>query len=244
MKKINLRLFQMGGIPRLFERQNVCVCGMMGSGKDVLFGNVIARIRRPYISNLDYGGDRIVFKPWMLDFNNNWKNLMTDSINRYEHLFPDGYHMYLSDLGLYLPAQFQGEITKLYPNVGFSIPMFRQVAGGWLHGNAQTPNRIYDKIREHFDIWISCRWCKVLFKKIVIQYVVEYERYQSCVDRVPPFPLRRPLLNPNRIQQYEIQKANYLIAHGRVRPRLLIYKNKSKHDTRAFKEMFANAKNA
>ena len=229
-------------IIKLFNKGNVCVCGMMGSGKDVLFGNVIARIGRPYISNLDYGGDRIVFKPWMLNFNNDWRNLMEGNIQYYEHIFPDRINYYLSDWGIYAPAHEHGPISRDYPFIATSMAMMRQVAGGWFHANCQVPNRMYDKCREQFDTYLLCKWCKIFFKKIVVQYVVEYERYQSCVDRVPVFPLRRPLINPNRLQLYEIQKANYLIAHGKVKPHFLIYWNRSKHNTRGFKEKFASAK--
>lgn len=119
--------------------------------------------------------------------------------------------------------------------------MTRQITGGWFHANAQVPEKIYDKIRDHFDVFLMCKRCWVLFKgRLVVQWLVKYDRYQSCVDRVPPFPLRRPLVNKDRMQQYEIQKSNYLIKYGEVKPIFLIYRNKSKHDTRGFKEMFAN----
>lgn len=234
-------MVDMRSIIRSFEKGNVCVCGMMGTGKDVLFGNVINRIKRPYISNLDYGGQRIKFKPWMLNFNNTWRNLMEDHINRFEYIFPDRFHFYMSDLGIYMPSQNQSELCKEYPYIPTSMPMMRQVAGAWFHANCQVPNRIWDKAREHFDIWYRCIFCKVLFGKIVIQYLIEYDKYQSVVDRVPPFPLRRPLLNKDRQQLYDIQKSNYLISHGKVKPKFLIYWNRSKHNTRGFKEMFENA---
>ena len=43
---------------RLFESGNVDVTGEKGAGKDVMFGNVLSRIHRPYISNLDYTCDK------------------------------------------------------------------------------------------------------------------------------------------------------------------------------------------
>ena len=42
---------------RIFEDGNIEVTGRKGAGKDVMFGNVIARIKRPYISNIDYTHD-------------------------------------------------------------------------------------------------------------------------------------------------------------------------------------------
>ena len=41
-------------IIKLFENGNVNVTGLRGTGKDVLFSNVIARRKSKYISNVDY----------------------------------------------------------------------------------------------------------------------------------------------------------------------------------------------
>lgn len=41
-------------IKRMFEDGNVCVVGLRGRGKDMLFANIIARRRKEYISNTDY----------------------------------------------------------------------------------------------------------------------------------------------------------------------------------------------
>lgn len=71
--------------------------------------------------------------------------------------------------------------------------------------------------------------------------MIIYEKYESAVNRVPPFRLKRPLINPDRVQTWEIQKQSYEIAHGLVKPRILIYLNKSKYNTRIFKEMLENA---
>ena len=38
----------------LFKKGNVSICGLRGTGKDMLTANVIARRKRPYISNIDY----------------------------------------------------------------------------------------------------------------------------------------------------------------------------------------------
>ena len=44
-------------IIKMFESGCVSVSGMMGTGKDLLMGNVIMRRKRPYVSNMNYGGD-------------------------------------------------------------------------------------------------------------------------------------------------------------------------------------------
>ena len=43
-------------IVKKFEDHSMSVTGMKGTGKDLIFGNVISRRKKAYISNMDYGG--------------------------------------------------------------------------------------------------------------------------------------------------------------------------------------------
>jgi len=228
-------------IIKLFEEGNVSVCGLRGKGKDMLFANVVMRRKRPYISNTDYGGQFIKFDPDMLNFRNTWRNFMTGRLNRYVYPYEDDIDIYVADLGVYMPSQYQGELCKEYSHIPIAMALTRQVCGCNFHYNVQNLNRAWDKVREQSDTYIRCVGCKVLFGKLVLQKVIIYEKYESAVNRVPPFRLRRPLINPSRLQVWEVQKQNYDIAHGSVKPRLLIYINRSKYNTRIFKEMLENA---
>ena len=140
-----------------------------------------------------------------------------------------------------MPSQYQGELCKEYGHIPVYMAISRHLGDCNFHYNVQNLNRMWDKIREQSDTYIRCVGCKVLFGKIVLQKVIIYEKYESAVNRVPPFRLRRPLINPTRLQAWEIQKQNYEISHGSVKPRFLIYINRSKYNTRIFKEMLANA---
>lgn len=228
-------------IIKLFESGNVSVCGLRGTGKDMLFSNVVLRRKKPYISNTDYGGDYIKFEPDQLNPRNIWRNFMTGRLNRYVYPYPDGIDYYIADGGVYMPSQYQGELCKDYGHIPVFMALSRHLGDANVHYNVQNLNRMWDKIREQSDIYIRCCGCKVLFGKLVIQRVIIYEKYESAVNRVPPFRLRRPLLNLDRLQKWEIQKANYEIAHGRVEPRVLIYLHRSNYNTRIFKEMLENA---
>ena len=228
-------------IIKLFEEGNVSVCGLRGKGKDMLTANVVMRRKRPYISNTDYGGQFIKFDPDILNFRNTWRNFMTGRLNRYVYPYEDDIDIYVSDLGVYMPSQYQGELCKEYSHIPVAMALTRQVCGCNFHYNVQNLNRAWDKVREQSDTYIRCVGCKVLFGKLVLQRVIIYEKYESAVNRVPPFRLRRPLINPTRLQAWEIQKQNYDIAHGSVTPRLLIYINRSNYNTRIFKEMLENA---
>lgn len=227
-------------IIKLFKKGNVSVSGLCGSGKDMLFANVVARRKLPYVSNTNYGGNWIPFDPEVLNVKNTYKNFISSKLNHYEYPYEDGTDFYIADCGIYFPAQYCNELNRDYGYLATFMALPRHLGLANVHTNCQNLNRVYDKLREQSDIYITCRWCKVFFG-IVIQKVIIYERYQSAVDRVPPFKLSRPLLNPERIQTWEVQKQNYLISHGEVKPRILIYRNKSAYNTRIFKEMLANA---
>ena len=226
---------------KLFQTGNVSVCGLKGAGKDMLFANVVLRRKSPYISNTNYGGYWIKFQPDQLNPKNTWKDFMSGQLKKYNYPFGDGMDFYIADGGVYMPSQYQGELCKEYSHIPVFMALSRHLGDCNVHYNVQNLNRMWDKIREQSDTYIRCIWCKVLFRKLVIQKVIVYEKYDSAVNRVPPFRLRRPLLNPDRIQQWEIQRANYEIAHGCVKARILIYFNRSAYNTRVFKEMLENA---
>lgn len=233
-------------IIKLFENGCVSVCGVMGSGKDLLTGNVIMRRQKPYVSNLDYGGIRVMLDFKKLDVGcNTYKNLLSGEINYYEWPYDDGMDIYLSDAGLYFPAQYNDQLNKLLPHMPSVFALIRQLGDARFHVNSQALQRVWDKFREQSDTYIMCKWViKPLIRLfgIVVQRVYIYERYESAVKRVPPFRVPRPLLNPDRKFQWELAYQNYEIAHGRIQARTLIYRNKSKHNTREFKEMFLNGK--
>lgn len=225
----------------LFRKGNVSVCGLRGTGKDMLFANVVIRRREPYISNTNYGGDYIKFDPSVFNCRNTFVNFLTGSLNKYKYPYDDGIDIYLADGGVYMPSQYQGELCKKYGYIPVYMALSRHLGDCNFHYNVQNLNRMWDKIREQSDCYIRCIWCKVFFGKLVFQKIIIYEKYDSAVNRVPPFRLRRPLLNPTRLQAWEIQRQNYEISHGTVKPRLLIYLNKSNYNTRIFKEMLEHA---
>lgn len=227
-------------IIKLFKTGNVSVCGLKGAGKDMLFANVVLRRKAPYISNTNYGGYWINFNPDQLNPRNTWKDFMSGLIKKYNYPFGDGIDFYIADGGVYMPSQYQGELCKEFSHIPVFMALSRQLGECNVHYNVQNLNRMWDKIREQSDTYIRCIKCKVLFRRLVIQKVIIYEKYESAVNRVPPFSLRKPLINPDRRQLWEIQKTNYQIQHGEVKPRLLIYFNKSKYNTRIFKEMLEN----
>lgn len=237
-----------------FEKGNVCVVGLRGCGKDMLFANVIARRKLPYVSNTNY---YCKHSPYMklvfdkLNVKNNYKNFINDNIIPYDYPYIEGCDIYISDCGIYLPSQYCNELNKLYPEFPTFYALSRQIADNNVHFNVQNLNRVWDKLREQSDIYIMANSCKVfkgripiigrLFNGLVFQTVTTYDKYQSCVDRVEPYkPAPVPLFASKELKA-QIQRSNeeakrrYREVYGNVKRRLLIYRNKSKYDTRLFK---------
>lgn len=234
---------RMRKIVRLFKHYSVQVAGMRGRGKDMLFANVIARRNEPYVSNTDYGGQFIPFDYDKIDIGlNTYKNFIEGNVNFYEWPYDEGVDVYLSDIGVYFPAQYCNELNKLYPQMATFQALVRHCSNGGFHCNSQTPNRVWLQIREQYDKFLLCNFCKVFFGKLVIQKITLYDRYESFEKRAPVFPLKKPIFNAERRFQWEMQYANYLIAHGEIKSHWLIYFNKSNYNTRLFKEMLRNGK--
>lgn len=229
---------------KLFEDGNVCVSGLRGRGKDMLMANVVARRKLKYIGNTDYAPDlHIPFEPLEFDCGGNtYADFIKGDIKYYEFPYPDGTDIYIADMGVYFPSQYCNLLNRDYGYFSTFMALSRQLGACNVHFNVQNLNRAWDKIREQSDIYIMCRHCFVLFGKLVIQNVRIYERYQSCVDRVPPYRVPQPLFSFERRFQWKMDKQRYDIQHGEIRSRWLIYLNKSTYDTRVFKEMLKNGK--
>lgn len=230
-------------IIRMFEKGSVCVVGLRGRGKDMLTANVVVRRGKKYIGNTCY--DESLYIPFNykdIDCGGNtYKNFITGDIKYYEFPYERGTDVYLSDCGVYFPAQYCNQLNNSYGQLSVYQALCRQAAGANFHTNCQNLNRIYDKIREHSDLYIYCCRC-FYWKGWVLQQVRIYDRYQSCVDRVPPYAISRPMLNRDRIQRWEMDKQHYDILYGRIQSGWLLYRNRSTYDTNVFKEMMKNGK--
>ena len=225
-------------IIRLFKKGNVCVTGLRGKGKDLLMGNVIARRNEEYVSNLDYGGsfnELDVSK--LLVSGNTYNNLLDGRIRYYEYPYPSGSDVYVSDAGIYFPSQYCNELNKKYGSFATYMALSRQLSHNNVHVNAQNLNRVWDKIREQSDTYITCRRCWYICG-LVIQWITIYDKMQSCIDRVKPCRITVPLFNKEAKMSAKIYRDNFFNQHGTVENRILIYFNKSSHNTYYFEDLF------
>ena len=243
-------------IKKYFNKGNVCVYGLRGTGKDLIFGNVILRRKKDYISNLDYSNNQNYIK---LNFNNlnlaenTYKNLIDNKIKYYNFndFYPVGTDIFLSDAGVYLPAQYCNELNRDYKHFPMYMALSRQVSENNFHVNTQALNRVWDKIREQSDIYILCRKCwyiplskfkifNIQFFKhdFVIQFIRLYERYDSACQKINPCRIKVPLFNKQAKMNAKIYIDQYNSTNGFIKNKILFYRNKSKHDTLYFSKLF------
>lgn len=230
-----------GTIKKLYENHSVSVCGMKGTGKDLLTANIVARRNKPYVSNIDYCCCA-VFSPLNFDDlklgENTYKEFISGDLKPFITHLQEGEDIYISDCGVYFPAQYCNELNrdfKFFPNL---FALIRHTHNARIHTNAQNFNRVWDKIREQSDVYLLCRWCKVFFGKLVIQLVTEYDRVESCIARIQPCAIQSSIFDsPETKKTVQMYRDNFFNAHGLVRNHLLIYWNKSSYDTRHFKRL-------
>lgn len=245
-------------IIKLFENGNVCVTGLRGTGKDMLTANVIARRGDAYVSNMDYiAYKKRLFAPKKvmpfikldfdkLDVKNNYKALISGNIVPYDYPYPEKVDIYISDCGVYFPSQYCSQLNKEYEEMPVFQALSRHLGDCNFHVNAQNLNRVWDKIREQSDIYIRCKSCKVLFGRVVVQKVVVYDKYDACVNRVEPFkPSPVPFLGHNKDlirSSNQQRKLDFNERNGSVKAYTLIYRNRSKYDTRLFKKILGGSR--
>lgn len=229
---------------RTFKKGNVCVTGLRGCGKDMLFANVTARCTKDYISNIDYQNKSTYheFAPSALRIGNTYENFINQEVKRFTYPYQQNVDYYLSDVGVYFPSQYNGELNKRYADIPTFMALSRHIADCNVHINVQNLNRAWDKIREQSDTYIRCIKCHVI-GKLVIQTVIVYDQYDACLKRVEPFrPLRAPLLSIGSARaMYKVKNEelfrSFKERNGSVRRYTLIYFNKSNYNTRQFAEM-------
>lgn len=128
-------------IVKMFEKGSVCVVGMRGTGKDMLIGNVVARRKKVYYSNVDYNAPKSPYKPLkytdMCLGGNTYKNLLEGKIKPYKCPFEEGSDIYISDIGVLFPAQYCNELNRDYS----SIPCTLASVGNSIMGRSISTHR-------------------------------------------------------------------------------------------------------
>lgn len=237
-------MFGLRKVIKAFERGNCMVCGLRGTGKDMLMSNVVVRRKKPYISNIDYGGEHIPIDFDALNVGGNkYDNFIEGRIKRYVYPYPDGIDIYVSDAGVYFPAQYCGELNKRYAHLAVFQALSRHLGECNFHTNAQYIGRVWDKIREQSETYIKTNRCWVLFGRLVVQQITLYERYEACASNLPPCAIKIPLMgDKTAIMMAKTYVDRYTATNGEIKRKWLVYVNKSSYDTRRFKKILEEGK--
>lgn len=203
----------------------------------MLTANVIVRRKKPYISNVNYGGKFFPFEYDKINVNNDFTNFLSGNVNKYVFPYEDETDIYVSDAGVYFPAQFCGELNKQYKSLPTFFALSRHLGKCNMHVNSQALNRVWDKIREQSDQYIVTLGCKV-FCGLVFQRIGIFDRYESACQCIPNLKLPKPLFEGKRERlARRTSEAMYKAQHGNIRYAILVYRNRSKYNTRIFKEI-------
>lgn len=215
-----------------FKESSCIVYGAKGKGKDLIFQKVIYMKRKqPYYSNVNYGYQ--YYKEPLINLSvspNTFKKFINDKIepivknNKYE-----GIDYYISDAGVYLPAQYNGELNKRYQSLPIYYALSRHLYNSNIHMNTQFLGRAWNMLREQADKFIKA--CgKIKIGKWIFVKVMFYDRYESAMSNILPM---KPggLFNKYYKAQYEQFRSTY----GEIKKGLFLIRiNDIRYDTRVF----------
>lgn len=177
-----------------FQQGNVIVFGQKGKGKDLIFQKVIRLRKKPYFANVNYGYKYNYIKLSELALGENtYENFINDSVQQIEKKEDlEGADIYISDAGIYLPAQYHYLLDKKYKSLPIFYALSRHLYNNNVHVNVQALNRVWDKLREQADSYFKAlRTVKVF--GLLFTRVRYYETYQVANENRAP--MRRRFLN-------------------------------------------------
>lgn len=181
-------------IAKKFEEGNTITFGAKGKGKDLLLQKVIKVRKKKYFSNINYGYDWNYVSLAELELGaNTYENFINDTVElvtKNEQL--EGADIYISDAGIYLPAQYHYLLDKKYKSLPIFYALSRHLYGNNVHVNTQALNRVWDKLREQADSYFKALKTVKVFG-LLFTKVRYYETYQTASENRAP--MRRRLLN-------------------------------------------------
>lgn len=222
-------------IVREFKRCNVIVAGKKGSGKDLLFQEVIHARKADYYGNIDYGGGfhRITCKDISV-MPNTYRNFVEDDVMEIKRRFVERRDFYVSDGGVFLPSYMDSLLYKQFPSFPIFYALSRHISEANVHVNVQNFGRLWKALREQADSYVLVRrTIRVPFFLIIDATL--YDRYQSAEAGLQPVKVR--MFNKHSKAETDIYHAeNGYIKHGFV----IVPKAHIKYDTRAFEKVLYN----
>lgn len=213
-----------------FNDNNVIVYGKKGCGKDMLFQYVINKRKQRYYSNVDFGKDYqpFAFKDIELS-NNTYENFINDNVvieEKNEEM--EGKDIYISDMGIVLPSQFDSLLHKVHPSLPIAYALSRHLWNNRIHGNTQALTRVWKSLREQADYYIKCRKA-VSLPFFMLCFVCTYDKYESAEKNL--LPMKKHFANKFNTAEYE----QYVATNGEIKNGFYFVRKKTIHyDSRIY----------
>ena len=225
-------------VMKQFKLGNVIVTGMRGRGKDMLFCIAVNYFKKNYISNVQYSDPKKKYQRFEFDTKvwelagNDYQSLVDGKIKKYVYPYPDGINYYISDSGIYFPAQYATELCKKYKAAPMFQALSRQLGDCNVNCNTQALGRVWDKIREQSDIYIEMTGCKVIKKWALLKGYI-YDDAEACAMHKKP-----PKFGWGK--EGRANRTIYESQNGKIQRFWFITKIPYKYDDRRFKRILEN----
>lgn len=215
-----------------FKNGNSITFGKKGRGKDLLFQWVINKRKDFYYSNLNYGGKhKIVAIKDISIFPNTYQKFILNDIDRVKRNFFEEKDFYISDIGNYLPSQYDSMLHKTFPSMPLFYSLSRHLYNSNIHCNSQSLERPWKALREQADFFVKCKGVIKLPFFLIIS-VNTYDKYKSALDELEPLSAR--ILNKYSKAETDL----YIAQHGEIKHgHIFVRRSKIKYDTRAFENL-------
>lgn len=219
-------------LKREFTRCNVIVAGKKGSGKDLLFQEMITARKKPYYSNIDYGGEYIpITLKEVSTAPNTYLEFIKDNLVEIERTFNEDTDIYVSDGGIFLPSYMDSTLYKQFPSFPIFYALSRHISHSNVHVNVQNFGRVWKALREQADAFVYVKKTINLPFFLFIR-ATWYDKYESAEARLEPVKGR--FLNKYSKAETDIYNAS----NGEIKQGWVIVRKSSIHyDTRAFEKV-------
>lgn len=222
-------------IIKQFKQGNVLVSGLKGQGKDLLFCWIVNKRKENYISNVEYSDPKKKYKCFKFNTKvmniggNTYESFINNEVREWEYPYPDGIDYYISDAGIYFPAQSHKELDKNFKGAPLFEALLRHLGDCNFHTNSQRQNRVWDKIREQSDQFIVMTGATVKLGFIIIRWT-EYSKVESAEAQ-----LKKPKFGIGK--NARMVKQSFEANNGTIKNRWLIGRLPYNYDSRRFKKI-------
>lgn len=248
-----------------FKHCNVIVSGKKRRGKDLVMNWVVNKRNEPYYANLCYTEYSHPKKHLNSRKEKLWQKLHDKKLALYnyidcalislapntfenfilgniQHLDPtkrlfEKTDIYISDIGNYLPAQYDSFLHKNYKSLPLYYALNGHITDSNIHCNCQSIERAWKALREQADFFVNVKRTKILFGYWFITTGYTYEQYDSACHNL--LPLKTKFLDNS---QAKAIKEQYYATNGRIEKFTIIQTKKQLHyNTRAFEGLIYGA---